>query len=98
MYINHRSDTILINLRKPGETGYKIPKGFLFNKISCPNHFGEIVEWIGFAILSWSLPGLVFVIWTMANLVPRSLNHHKWYKDNFREYPKDRKAVIPFVV
>ena len=98
MYINHRSDTILINLRKPGETGYKIPKGFLFNKISCPNHFGEIVEWIGFAILSWSLPGLVFVIWTMANLVPRSLNHHDWYKDNFREYPKDRKAVIPFVV
>ncbi len=98
MYINHRSDTILINLRQPGETGYKIPRGFLFDRISCPNHFGEIVEWIGFAILSWSMPGLVFVIWTMANLIPRSLNHHDWYKERFTQYPENRKAVIPFLV
>jgi len=28
MSINWRADHILINLRKPGETGYKIPKRF----------------------------------------------------------------------
>ena len=27
MAINIHSDTVLRNLRKPGETGYKIPKG-----------------------------------------------------------------------
>ncbi len=94
-YINQRSDHILINLRKPGETGYSIPRGFLFNHISCPNHFGEIVEWTGFAIMTWSMPGLSFAIWTAANLVPRALNHHEWYKERFSDYPSERKAVVP---
>lgn len=95
--INLRSDNILIALRKPGETGYKIPFGGLFNYISCPNLFGEVIEWLGFAILSWNLPGLAFFIWTFANLVPRALSHHKWYLERFENYPKGRKAVIPFL-
>ena len=92
---NQISDTILINLRKPGETGYKIPKGFLFNYISCPNHFSEIIQWSGFALIAWNLPATCFFIWTMANLLPRALKHHKWYLEKFKDYPIKRKAVIP---
>ncbi len=92
---NQISDTILINLRKPGETGYKIPKGFLFHYISCPNHFSEIIQWSGFALMAWNLPATCFFIWTMANLLPRALNHHKWYLENFKDYPVNRKAIIP---
>jgi len=95
--INKHADTVLINLRKPNETGYKIPQGGLFKYISCPNLFGEVIEWLGFAILTWSLPGLAFFVWTFANLVPRALSHHKWYLNNFEDYPEKRKAVIPFV-
>lgn len=97
MAINWHSDTILINLRKPGETGYKIPKGGLFNYVSCPNLFGETLEWAGFAILTWSLPGLAFFVWTFANLIPRAISHHNWYKEKFEDYPKERKAVFPFI-
>jgi len=97
MSINWRADHILINLRKPGETGYKIPKGFLFDYISSPNLFGEIIEWSGFAIMAWNLPALTFMTWTLANLVPRAKNHHDWYKNKFIDYPKDRKAVFPFI-
>lgn len=53
-----KADNILIHLRKPGETGYKIPQGWLFKYISCPNMFGELVEWAGYAILCWNLPAL----------------------------------------
>lgn len=95
VYINVKSDNMLIALRKPGETGYKIPTGFLFNYISCPNLFGEIIEWIGFAIMMGSLPGWSFALWTPVNLLPRALDHHKWYLQKFAEYPKERKAVIP---
>ena len=98
LYINWKADTMLINLRKPGETGYKIPVGWLFEKISCPNLFGELLEWLGFAILCWNLPGLVFFIWTAANLVPRAISHHKWYKEKFKEYPRNRMAILPFLV
>ena len=98
MTINRVADRDLIRLRKPGETGYKIPQNGLFKYVSCPNHFGEIVEWVGFAILTWSLPALAFAIWSISNVIPRSLDHHKWYKNNFKNYPKDRKAVIPYLL
>jgi 3-oxo-5-alpha-steroid 4-dehydrogenase 1 len=99
MFINWQSDNILLSLRKPGETAYKIPLRGLFRFVSCPNLFGEMVEWTGFAIMVWSAPALSFAIWTLANLLPRAMAHHEWYLKKFGdEYPKDRKAVIPFVL
>jgi hypothetical protein len=96
--INWQADNILIHLRKPGETGYVIPHGGFFRFISCPNHFSEIIEWSGFALMTWSLPGLAFAIWTLVNLMPRALQHHKWYKKTFKDYPPERKALIPFIL
>lgn len=95
--INWMSDTKLIRLRKNNH-GYQIPQGGLFRFISCPNHFGEMVEWAGFAIAAWSAPALSFFIWTVCNLLPRALNHHTWYRENFAQYPQERKAVIPYLV
>lgn len=97
MYINWKADARLIALRNPGETGYRIPEGWLFEKISCPNLLGELVEWTGYALMCWNLPALAFLIWTGANLVPRASAHHKWYKNNFKEYPAGRKAIIPHI-
>lgn len=97
-WINWKSDHILINLRGPGETGYKMPTGWLFSRISCPNMFGELIEWAGFAILCWNMPALTFFIWTAANLIPRALAHHKWYKKQFKEYPDERKAIVPYLL
>ena len=95
--VNRWADLALRSLRKPGETGYCIPYGGLFRWISCPNYFGEITEWIGWAIATWSLAGLAFAVWTFANLAPRAYAHHKWYRSHFRDYPSDRKALIPLV-
>ena len=91
------SDRLLINLRKPGETGYKIPQGGLYRWVSAPNYLGEIIEWTGWALLVWSPAGLTFAVWTFANLAPRALANHKWYKEKFPVYPKERKALIPGV-
>ena len=95
--INRWADDVLRNLRQPGETGYKIPYGGLYRYISCPNYFGEILEWFGWAIATWSLPGLAFAVWTFANLAPRAQANHKWYYDEFSEYPQERRALIPGV-
>ena len=93
--INRYADLALRALRRPGETGYRIPYGGLFRWISCPNYLGEIVEWSGWALATWSLPGLAFAVWTFANLAPRARSHHAWYYTKFPEYPKDRNALIP---
>ena len=95
--INIKSDNYLLGLRMPGEKKYSIPRGGLFKYISCPNHFGEILEWAGFAILTWNIAAVAFAVWTAANLIPRAHSHHRWYLKNFPEYPKNRKAVIPFL-
>jgi hypothetical protein len=96
MAINMSSDEKLIHLRrKRNGDGYLIPQGGLFEKVSCPNFFGEIMEWSGYALLCWSLPALSFFIWTFCNLVPRALSHHRWYRSHFTDYPAERKAVIP---
>ncbi|HUM48256.1 MAG TPA: DUF1295 domain-containing protein, partial [Chitinophagales bacterium] len=96
--INVAADSHLINLRKNGTGGYMIPRGPLFNWISCPNHFGEMLEWLGFALMCDSLPAWSFFIWTVANLPPRALAHHRWYREKFPEYPVQRRAVIPFLI
>ncbi len=60
MIINVHSDHLLRNLRKPGETGYKIPRGGMFEYVSGANFLGEIIEWAGFAVACWSLPAFAF--------------------------------------
>lgn len=98
MIINIWADEKLIHLRKTRSNGYQIPYGGLFGKISCPNFFGEIIEWLGFATLCWSLPSLSFFVWTLCNLLPRALDHHRWYKRQFADYPANRKAVFPYLL
>jgi len=93
--INRWADRVLQTLRKPGETKYTIPYGGLYRWISCPNYFGEIIEWTGWAIATWSLPGLAFALWTLANLAPRARANHIWYHQHFGDYPAERKALIP---
>ena len=93
--INRRADQTLRNLRKPGESRYKIPHSELYRWISCPNYFGEVITWLGWAVATWSLPGLAFATWTVANLVPRARSHHTWYREHFPDYPPERKALVP---
>ncbi len=96
--INQVADNHLIKLREKKGKGYFIPTHWLYKRVSCPNFGGELMEWTGFAIMTWSLPGLSFAIWTAANLIPRALHHHRWYQESFSDYPKNKKAIIPGVL
>ena len=99
MAVNLQSDYIIRHLRKPGDTKHYIPRGGMFKYVSSANYFGEITEWFGFAILTWSLPGALFCIWTFANLAPRAGSLYKKYEEEFgEEFTKlKRKRVIPFI-
>ncbi|WP_223690194.1 DUF1295 domain-containing protein [Leifsonia poae] len=96
--LNLASDRILRRLRGAGSTGYQIPHGGGFRYVSSPNYLGEIVEWAGWAIATWSPAGLAFALYTTANLAPRAMANHRWYRETFDDYPVSRKALIPFVV
>ena len=95
---NLLADAILRSLRKPGEAGYRIPRGGLYRWVSAPNYLCEILEWTGWAIATWSTAGLAFAVYTAANLGPRALMHHAWYREHFADYPPERKALIPHLL
>ena len=96
--LNVKSDGALRRLRAPAEDGYRIPRGGAFEWVSCPNYLGEIVEWTGWAVATWSLAGLAFAVYTAANLAPRALAHHAWYRARFPDYPRRRRALIPLIL
>lgn len=95
--VNVHSDNILLALRSPGDQSYKIPHGGAFRWLSSPNYAAELLEWAGWALATWSLAGLAFFLFTFANLAPRALTHHAWYRRTFAEYPRARRALIPFL-
>jgi len=96
-YTHWRSDKIILDLRSDHDHSYKIPQGFLFKHITNPNYFGEFIQWCGWAVLTWSIAGAAFALFTFANLFPRALKNHKWYQEHFDEYPKERKRFFPYI-
>lgn len=98
LFTNLDADRRLLALRRRGEGGYRIPRGGLYEWVSCPNYLGEMAEWCGWALATWSIPGLAFAVWTVANLAPRALAHHRWYRERFPDYPPGRRALLPFLL
>ena len=99
MFINIQSDSIIRHLRQPGDTAHYLPTGGMFRYVSSANYFGEVLEWTGFAILTWSWAGAVFALWTFANLGPRAARIHKRYQQEFpTEFDaKKVKRIIPLL-
>lgn len=99
MAINIHSDHVIRHLRAPGDRRHYIPHGGMFRYVSSANYFGEVAEWVGFAILTWSLPGFIFALWTFANLGPRARSTYKRYAAEFGdEFTRlKRKYIIPYL-
>ncbi|KAJ2172638.1 hypothetical protein GGF45_004612 [Coemansia sp. RSA 551] len=96
-------DNILSTLRRKSSQhakhSYAVPHGGLFTVVSCPHFFCEIVEWLGFAVLSGSPAAWTFLLNVVCNLLPRAFFIHKWYHVTFaHSYPQNRKAVIPYLL
>ena len=99
MFINIQSDSIIRNLRKPGDTAHYLPQGGMFRRVTSANYYGEFLEWTGFAILTWSWAGTVFALWTFANLAPRAARIYDMYQQEFPGQVDTHKTkrMIPFI-
>lgn len=99
--LNVWSDKILRDLRPkqpdPNAPRYVIPTKGPFKYVTCPHYLGELTSFLGFSIMTWGLGGVYILAVSAANLVPRARVTHRWYHRTFPDYPKDRKAIIPFI-
>jgi len=96
--MNMSCHIILRNLRPPGSTARGIPKGCGFGLVSCANYFWESLCWITFALLTQTLFAWVFALASSGQMVLWALKKHQRYRKDFKDYPRIRKAMIPFVI
>lgn len=95
---------LLKDLRPPGTTVRKIPYPTgnaltsLFNYVSCPNYTYEFFSWASFTVMTSCLPAGIFALAGLYQMSVWALGKHRNYKKEFSDYPKNRKAIIPFIL
>jgi len=94
---NMCTHAILRNLRPPGTKIRRIPRGYGFNLVSCPNYLFEILSWVFFSFVSGSWASWFFVLVSSVQMYFWAVKKHSIYKKEFPNYPKNRKALIPFI-
>ncbi|PKI84959.1 Tsc13p [Malassezia vespertilionis] len=94
---NLQTHIILMRLRPPGTRVRNIPRGGLFEMVSCPNYFYEVLSWVAVTVMTMSFAALLFTLVSAAQMTVWAIKKHKAYRSEFQgTYPK-RKIMYPFV-
>ena len=94
---NGHAHIIQRNLRPPGTRKRAIPYGQLFELVSCANYTWEILAWCAFAYFTQLLTAWLFVVVYTGQIAVWALKKHKRYHKEFPNYPRNRKALVPFL-
>lgn len=91
-------------LRPPGTKVRRIPRGGLFELVSCPNYTYEILSWLGFNLMTKTIAGILFMFAGAFQMIVWAQGKHRRYKKEFdgqdgrQLYPPSRRAIIPFLL
>jgi very-long-chain enoyl-CoA reductase len=87
----------LSSLRSSGGTERRIPSGFGFDLVTCPNYLAETISWIGMYLVSGlSYSVLLFVIVSVGQMMPWATKKENRYRKEFGDkYKKKRYAMLP---
>uniref|UniRef100_A0A1Q3F433 Polyprenal reductase n=1 Tax=Culex tarsalis TaxID=7177 RepID=A0A1Q3F433_CULTA len=99
-----QSNLILANLRKD-RTGavttqrHSVPRGGYFELVSSPHMLFEVVMYVALYGLTWRNTSSLYVLgWVISNQMMNAWLTHQWYRENFKEYPTTRRALIPYLL
>lgn len=101
---NYSIHVALRDLRPSGTKERKIPVPtsnpftLLFNFVSCPNYSYEVGSWIWFTVMTQTVAPGVFALLGAAQMTQWAIKKHKNYRREFKDYPRGRKAIIPFII
>nr|CDS28523.1 synaptic glycoprotein sc2 [Hymenolepis microstoma] len=94
----------LRNLRPVGSTVRKMPRPvasnlptFLFDFVACPNYTYEVLSWIGFTIMTQTLPAALFTLFGFVTMAQWARKKLRAYRKEFESCPKGLKAIVPFI-
>jgi len=99
MILNFLCHLRLKYMRRPGCNDFVIPHGGLFEYITCPNYFCEIMTWFGFNILTgFTIAGVAFnIVGTLQMIQWATQRRDKFIKLFGSKWPKNRYVLFPFI-
>ncbi len=80
-----------------GASAYKVPSSGMFHLVTMPHYTFELVSWFGVAVVAGSLNSLLVVASMTSYLGGRAVATKRWYVANLKGFPRERKAIIPFL-
>lgn len=76
-----------------------LPSGGWFKYVTSPHMTAEVLMYIILGALLFQNTSYVWVIiWVASNQMNNAWLTHKWYMENFKNFPKQRKSFIPFLL
>lgn len=104
MEIGNLSAHVTLRMLRPAGTKVRrIPRGGLFEYVSCPNYTYEIMAWFGFSLMTRTVAGILFMLAGATQMFIWAKGKHSRYrrefdgKDGRPLYPPSRKRIIPFI-
>ena len=97
-YLNLQTHLILSSLRKPGTTQRGIPEGWGFGLVSSANYLWEACAWTVFVIQAQVIGGYIFLVASLYQMAAWAIKKNQRYKKEFSNFPKSRKAMIPWIL
>lgn len=77
---------------------YVIPSGGMFELVTMPHYFFELMSWFGIFLVAPRLNILLIFTGMCSYLGGRSFKTTQWYKSKFGdEWPEGRRHLVPFV-
>ncbi|TFK33464.1 3-oxo-5-alpha-steroid 4-dehydrogenase-domain-containing protein [Crucibulum laeve] len=96
---NLHTHLTLRNLRPAGTRTRKVPYGYGFTQVSCPNYFFEVIGWLVVCGMTNSIAAWIFFVFGTVTMSLWALKKHRNYMKEFgKEYPRGRKAIFPFIL
>jgi len=94
---NLHAHIVLRNLRPPGTKVKGIPRGGMFELVTCANYTYEILAWFAFALFTQTLTGYLFLFVSTAQIAQWALKKHIAMRKEFGDKAPRRKILFPFV-
>ena len=96
--LNFRCHTITAALRKPGSNERGIPQGCGFGIVTVANYMWEGLAWFTFIFIAQTYGAVFWSFISYVAMYARGSVKHKKYQEQFPEYAKDKKILIPYIL
>ncbi|KAM5355575.1 hypothetical protein ACJ41O_002221 [Fusarium nematophilum] len=86
----------LAGLRSTGGTERKIPAGYGFELVTCPNYMFEVLSWVGIIVASRNWTVALFIAIGTAQMFDWAKGKERAYRKEFGDkYKKKRYVILP---